>query len=97
MTIQPLTGILMAVALAEILAVMIGWHFMTRGVWTTFPAGRVLMGLLAVMGAILILATASSFYPSFPGRAWVYIGLYAGLVGVLGWLGWTIFREQRRK
>ncbi|GAA3322989.1 hypothetical protein [Paeniglutamicibacter sulfureus] len=55
----------MAAALDEILAGMIGWRFRTHGLWTTFPAGRVFMGLLAVMGAIHILATASSFYPSF--------------------------------
>lgn len=97
MTIQPLTGILMAAALTETLVVMVGWHVMTRGVWTTFPAGRVLMALLGVMGAILALAAASSFFPYFPGRAWVYIILYAVLVCVLACLGWTIFREQRNR
>lgn len=96
MTIQPLTGILMSVALLETLIVMIGWHGLTGGTWTRFPAGRVLMGLLAVMAAILTLASFSGFFPAFPGRPWVYIGLYTLLIGVLGWLGYTIFREQQK-
>ena len=96
MTIQPLTGILMSVALLETVIVMIGWHGLTGGGWTKFPAGRVLMGLLAVMAAILTLASFSSFAPTFPGRPWVYISLYTLLIGVLGWLGYTIFREQQK-
>ncbi|OIH81970.1 hypothetical protein BLJ79_21670 [Arthrobacter sp. UCD-GKA] len=97
MTIQPLTGILMAVALTETVVVMIGWHRMTNGAWTGFPAGRVLMGLLGVLAAILTLATISSWLPGFPGRPWIYVGLYMSLIVVLGWLGWTIFREQHKR
>lgn len=96
MTIQQFTGILMSVALLETVIVMIGWHGLTGGTWTKFPAGRVLMGLLAVMAAILTLASFSSFATTFLGRPWVYIGLYTLLIGVLGWLGYTIFREQQR-
>lgn len=96
MTVQPLTGALIGLALLQVLVIMICWHGVTRGHWRRFPAGRVLMWLLAVIGAILTLATASSFWPVFPGRAGAYIALYVALNVVLSALGVTIIREQRR-
>lgn len=96
MTIQPLTGILIGIALLETLVVMLGWHRITRGGWHGFPAGRVLMGLLGTQAAILTLAAASSFFPGFAGRPYVYIILYLVLIGAVGRLGYTIFTEQRR-
>ena len=95
MTIQPLTGILIGTALLETLVVMLGWHWITRGGWQGFPAGRVLMGLLGVQSAILTLAAASSFFPGFTGRPYVYIALYVVLIIAVGRLGYTIFTEQR--
>lgn len=76
----------MAPALAEILAVAIGWHFMTRGLRTTFPAGHGLMGLLAVMGTIHILATASSFFPS-PGPG-MGVRVAVHRAGRRPWVAW---------
>lgn len=95
--IQPLTGILILLVLASTLGVMITWHLMTKGVWRLWPAGRALMGLLATQSAITALAAASSFYPEFPGRAYVYIALYLLLTISVWAIGWTIFREQRRE
>lgn len=97
MTIQPLTGILILLVCLSTVGVMIGWHTLTRGVWRQHAAGRALMGLLATQSAITGLATASSFFPEFPGRAHVYLTLYVLLIGSVWWIGWTIFREQHRK
>lgn len=96
MTIQPLTGILIAVACLSTMGVMIGWHCLGRGAWRRWAAGVTLMGLLAVIAAITALATASSFFPAFPGRATVYIALYVLLILSIWAIGWTIFREQRK-
>jgi hypothetical protein len=97
MTIQPITGILVAIVFAETVTVMILWQYLTRGAWVGFPAGRVLMGLLAVMAAITALAAGSMFFPAFPGRPLVYLGLYTMLIIAVGSLGFTIIREQRRR
>lgn len=96
MTLQPLTGILIGAAAVQAIVIMIVWNGITWGGWRRFPAGRVLMVLLAVIAAILTLSTSSSFFPAFPGRSWAYIVLYVALNGVLGWLGHTIVREQAR-
>lgn len=96
MTVQPLTAILMGVVLVATVSVMILWHSATRGAWTGFPAGRVLMALLGVQSAILALATASGFFPTFPGRPYVYLALYSMLIVVVVWLGVTIWVEQKR-
>lgn len=96
MTVQPTTAILMAVVLIETMTVMFGWHWITRGAWTGFPAGRVLMALLGIQSAILLLATLSGFFPAFPGRPYVYLALYSILILIVGWLGYTIVREQSR-
>ena len=96
MTVQPTTAILMSIVLVETIIVMFGWNWITRGAWTGFPAGRVLMALLGVQSAILLLAAASGFFPVFPGRPYVYLALYSILIFVVGWLGYTIFREQRK-
>lgn len=97
MTIQPITGILILLVCLSTLGVMIGWHALTRGVWRQHAAGRALMGLLATQSAITALAAISSFFPEFPGRAYVYITLYVLLIGSVWWVGWTIFHEQHRK
>ena len=96
MTIQPWTGLLIGLAMLQTLVIMIGWHRVTHGAWARFPAGRVLMSLLGIMWAILVLATASSFFPAFPGRPWIYLTLYAILNVALTALGVTIIREQRK-
>ena len=96
MTFQPLTGILILSVCLSTLGVMIGWHVLTRGVWRRNAAGRALMELLAAQSAITALATASSFFPEFPGRAHVYLTLYVLLIGSVWRIGWTVFREQRR-
>ena len=96
MTVQPLTGILIGAAMVQAVMIMVVWHGITGGGWRRFPAGRVLMVLLAVIAAILTLATSSSFFPAFPGRSWAYIVLYLALNLTLGWLGFTIVREQTR-
>ncbi|GAA1498819.1 putative phage holin [Paeniglutamicibacter kerguelensis] len=96
MTIQPLTGILVLSACLSTLGVMIGWHVLTRGVWRRHAAGRALMGLLATQSAITALATASSFFPEFPGRAHVCLALNVLLIASVWRIGWTVFREQRR-
>ena len=97
MTIQPLTGYLMGSAMLLTLIIMIGWHAVTYGRWVGFPAGRVLMSLLVVMFSILTLATASSFFPEFPGRPWAYVVLYAILNVSLIALGVTIIKEQFKR
>ena len=96
MTVQPTTAILMAIVLVETIIVMFGWNWITKGAWAGFPAGRVLMALLGVQSAILLLATLSGFFPAFPGRPYVYLALYSILILVVGWLGYTIIREQRK-
>lgn len=96
MTIQPWTAILIGAALVQSIVIMVMWHGVTDGGWRRFPAGRVLMVLLGVIAAILTLATASSFFPVFPGRAWAYISLYVALNITLAWLGQTIITEQIR-
>jgi len=96
MTVQPTTAILMAIVLVETVIVMFGWNWITKGAWTGFPAGRVLMALLGVQSAILLLATLSGFFPAFPGRPFIYLGLYSILIFIVGWLGYTIFREQHK-
>ncbi|MGO2122462.1 hypothetical protein, partial [Glutamicibacter arilaitensis] len=40
--------------------------------------------------------TSSGFFPAFPGRPFIYLGLYSILIFVVGWLGYTIIREQRK-
>lgn len=96
MTFQPLTGILISILFGETVAVMAIWHTMTHGTWTTFPAGRVLMGILATMSLITGLAAASSFFPEFAFRPYLYIILYVLFILVMGWLGWTIAWAQHR-
>ncbi|NKG22390.1 putative phage holin [Paeniglutamicibacter terrestris] len=96
MTLQPITGILILAVFLSTLGVMIGWHRLGRGAWRHYVAGRALMGLLATQSAITALAAVSSFFPSFPGRAHVYLVLYVLLIGSVWAIGWTIFREQRR-
>lgn len=96
MTIQPWTGLLIGLAMFQTIIIMVGWHGVTQGAWSRFPAGRVLMGLLGIMWAILTLATASSFFPAFTGRPWVYLALYLILNVALTALGYTIIREQRK-
>lgn len=95
MTIQPLTGILMAVEFFSVLIVMIGWHVLTRGSWRHWAAGVSLMGLLATIAAITALASVSSFFPMFPGRALAYIILYSLLIVTTWLIGWAIYRAQR--
>lgn len=91
-----LHGGLLGLATLQTLVIMISWHFITRAQWRRFPAGRVLMGLLAVMGAILTLSMASAVYPAWPWFGWLFIAGYTLLNIALSFLGYTIIREQRR-
>lgn len=97
MIYQPLTGVLIGGAMLQTFVIMIVWHCVTRGAWFKFPAGRVLMGLLGIMLAILVLATTSSFYPMLPFRAELYVVLYTILNISLAILGVTIVREQKKR
>lgn len=96
MTIQPLTGILIGAVFLVTVVVMVGWHVLSGGVWRRWAAGRAIMGLLATQSAITLLATASSFFPGFPGRAAIYIAVYFLLIFSMGWVGWTIWSEHAK-
>lgn len=96
MTIQPLTGILIAVVLILTLSTMCTWHIVSKGSWHHYPAGKALMGLLAVISAITALATASSVWPEFPGRPVAYVVIYVLLIGAMTYILWTILATNRR-
>ncbi len=95
MTIQPITGILMALACLSTLGVMGILQFMTRGAWRRYGAGAALMGLWATIAAITGLAATSSFWPGFPGRGMVYVVLYCVFILSIWTTGFVIIREQR--
>jgi hypothetical protein len=95
MTIQPLTGILIAIVLALTIVTMGVWHYLSRGAWKHYAAGKSLMSLLGVQTAILTLAAATSWFGEFPGRPWAYIIVYLLLIGAQARIAWTIYEIHK--
>lgn len=96
MTIQPITGILIALVLALTITTMGIWHQFTRGGWRKHDSGKAIMSLLAVQTAILTLATATTFFGEWPGRPWMYITVYLLLIGAQARIAWTIYDLHRQ-
>lgn len=96
MTIQPITGILITIVLALTVATMLIWHYLTKGGWRHHDSGKAIMSLLAVQAAILSLATATSLFEVWPGRAWMYLIVYLLLIGAQARIAWTIYALHRQ-
>ena len=95
MTIQPLTGVLVALVLIFTAATMGTWHYVSGGSWRNYAVGRAFMGLLAVQATIVALALATMVFGQFPGRPWAYVVVYAALVGAQVRIWWTAFTALR--
>lgn len=95
MTIQPITGILIALVLVLTLVTMGVWQHLTKGAWRNYSAGKALMGLLGVQTAILTLATATTWFGEWPGRPWMYIVVYLLLAGAQARIAWTIYNTHK--
>lgn len=96
MTIQPLTGILIAGVLVLTVLTMLMWHRLTGGAWRNYSAGKALMSLLGVQTCILSLATVTTWFGDWPGKPWFYIIVYTLLIGAMLQVAYTILDTHRK-
>jgi hypothetical protein len=98
MTLLPLNGWFMLAVAATAIAVIIYWWIITRGSWMQWPAGRSLMGLLAIIAVIAGWAGLNTLIlpPRYPLKIVSYLALYGVLEVALMVIGLTIHREMKR-
>lgn len=92
---------IVSMVLLGIIAVVAGWvsvywHIATRGTWKEWPAGRSLMGLLAIIAVGFGFGVFNRFMGAYPARSVVGIILYTLFVGAIIIIGLTIRKEMRR-
>lgn len=75
--------------------VCIYWHVATKGTWRQWPAGRSLMGLLAIITVGFGYGVVNRFLGPYAAKYAVAVGLYALFVGALVFIGLTIRKEMR--
>jgi hypothetical protein len=75
--------------------VIIYWHFATKGTWREWPAGRSLMGLLAIIAVGFGFGVVNRILPMPLGKTIVGVGLYALFVSAIIFIGLTIRKELR--
>lgn len=97
-TLIPLNGWFMFAVGFTAIAVMAYWWVTTRGSWMQWPAGRSLMGLLAIIAVIACWAGLNTMIlpPRYDGKIISYMALYAILEVSLIIIGSTIHREMTR-
>jgi cation transport ATPase len=95
-SLMPLNGALFALTSLATVTIIVSWWWTTRGAWLRWPAGRSLMGLLAIIAVITANATAAYLLgANYPAKPIMYSVLYAVLlVAVIG-IGVTIHCVQR--
>lgn len=76
-------------------AVIIYWHVATRGTWREWPAGRSLMGLLAIIALGFLFGLMNRLIPFPLGRSVVAVVLYGAFVWAIIFVGLTIRKEMR--
>ena len=92
---------IISAALLGIISVVAGWvaiywHVATKGTWRDWPAGRSLMGLLAIITIGFGYGVVNRFLgPNWPLRPVVSILLYALFVGAIIVIGLTVRSEMR--
>lgn len=97
-TLLPLNGIFMFIVAGTAIAVMAYWWAVTHGSWMHWPAGRSLMGLLAIIAVITAWAGLNTFVlpAHYELKIFSYFALYAVFEVALVLIGITIHREMRR-
>ena len=96
MNLIPLNGLLFGLVAATTVMVMASWWISTGGAWMRWPAGRSLMGLLAIIALITVNATLSvALGPAYPAKPLVYTVMYLLLWAAVLVIGATIMRVQR--
>jgi hypothetical protein len=97
-TLLPLNGIFMLIVAGTAIAVMAYWWAATKGSWMDWPAGRSLMGLLAIIAVISGWAGLNTIVlpPRYDGKIISYFVLYGLLETALVIIGVTIRREMKR-
>jgi ABC-type Fe3+ transport system permease subunit len=96
MTNSLITAILLGIISAVATWVIVYWHITTKGTWREWPAGRSLMGLLAIISIGFGYGVLNRFLGDWAGRAVFSIILYALFVGAIVFIGYTIRKEMRR-
>lgn len=76
-------------------AVVVYWHLATRGTWRHWPAGRSLMGLLAIITVGFGFGVINRFLGDYPAKFPLATALYAAFLGALIFIGSTIRAEMR--
>lgn len=97
-TLLPLNGIFMFTVSATAIAVMAYWWIVTRGSWMQWPAGRSLMGLLAIIALITAWAGLNTLVlpPRYDFKIISYFVLYGIFEAALLVILATIHREMKR-
>jgi small-conductance mechanosensitive channel len=75
--------------------VAVYWHVATKGTWRQWPAGRSLMGLLAIITVGFGFGVVNRFLGQYPARSAVGIILYTLFVGAIIIIGLTVRAEMR--
>jgi hypothetical protein len=69
------------------------WHKETKGTWKKWPAGRSLMGLLAIIGVAFGYGIINQLLGQYPARPFLGFVLYAAFVAALLVIRFTIRKE----
>jgi hypothetical protein len=91
---------IISAALLGVISIVAGWvavywHLATKGTWRQWPAGRSLMGLLAIIAVGFGFGVVNRFMGMYPGRSVVGIVLYALFVAAIVVIGLTVRSEMR--
>jgi uncharacterized BrkB/YihY/UPF0761 family membrane protein len=78
--------------------VIIYWHFTTKGTWREWPAGRSLMGLLAIIAFGFGYGVVNQVFGSggYPAKPYIGLVLYLVFVSAIIFIGITIRKEMIR-
>lgn len=74
---------------------VIAYHVATGGDWRHSPAGRHLMQLSGGLGLLMTLILAARVWPTYPGRPWVTLAVFAYVVIQMVWRCVLLHRAQR--
>lgn len=73
--------------------VILYWHISTRGTWRQWPAGRSLMGLLAIIAAGFGMGGVNRLLGDYAAKQPILAAVYAAFAVALIIIGFTIHKE----
>jgi len=94
LTLKNAGTVLTAVGALACFYFVAAYQWETRGSWRKTAGGKHVMGFTAVLGAFFGLVFAARVWPSYPGRDWISLVVFAAAVWQVLWRNVLLYVAQ---